>query len=189
MSSEVEALFKSSGAILHGHFLLSSGRHSNLYLQCARLLQEPWKTVRVGQELARLCSQKEVDAVIAPALGGIIIGYELARQMEKKFVFTERKDGDMQLRRMFKIERGAKYLVVEDVVTTGRSSMEVARIVEEGGGKVAGFASLVDRSRGEHFLSEKPVSLLQVKADLFEPGECPLCRENQPLISPGSKQK
>ncbi len=188
MNKEIYTLFEKSGAILSGHFVLASGKHSNLYLQSARLLQDPRRARHAGAELKTLCSGLSVDVVISPALGGMIIGYELARQMQKEFIFTERKEGTMQLRRMFEIIPRARYLIVEDVITTGESTLEVDRIVRDGGGKVSGFASLVDRSGGNHCLPMDPYSLLKVQAELFTPESCPMCRQNKPITKPGSKQ-
>lgn len=189
MTDDMYTLFENSRAVLSGHFVLSSGKHSNMYLQCARLLQNPQKAQYVASKLIELCSDMKIDTVISPALGGIIIGYELARQMNTPFIFTERKEGTMQLRRMFSIVPDAHYLVVEDVITTGESTLEVARLVQDHGGQVSGFASLVDRSNGNHLLPQEPRSLIKIETRLFSPASCPMCKKNQPLNKPGSKQK
>ncbi len=179
-------LFKKNKAILKGHFILSSGNHSDTYLQCALVLKEPKIAEYLGREIVKKLNFK-VDKVISPALGGIIIGYEVARALKKPFIFTERKNTIMMLRRGFKIGKGERYLIVEDVITTGKSSLEVKEIVEKNGGIVVGFAAIVDRSNGKHLLPLEPVTLLKVNVNIYNPSECPLCKKGIPAVKPGSR--
>ncbi len=184
---EILELFQRTGAILEGHFILSSGLHSPKYIQCARLLQYPNLARRACGALAeRIPALGKPDVVIGPALGGIIVAYELARALGVRGMFTEREGGRMTLRRGFEITPGEDVLIAEDVVTTGRSSLEVAEVVEAWGGRVVGVACLVDR-RVEEGLSLPVVSLLKLPIETFPPETCPLCRAGIPPIKPGSR--
>ena len=188
-SKQVLAIFKQTKALLSGHFILSSGLHSGQYLQCARVLQYPEQAQALGRALAEKFSSDKVDIVISPALGGLVIGYETARALGVRFIFTERKEGVHQLRRGFKINIGEKLLIVEDVVTTGGSSKEVAKIVKDSQGEIAGFAAVVDRSGSSLDLEEKFESLLKIDIPTFNPEHCLLCKGGFPLIKPGSRTK
>ena len=141
-------IFKRRGALLEGHFLLSSGLHSSRYLQCALVLQFPEDAEKLGSELARRFSSEQIDLVIAPALGGVIVAHEVARALGTRALFTEREAGQMQLRRGFQIGQGERALVVEDVITTGGSTREVIGVVESSGGLVVAVGSIIDRSGG-----------------------------------------
>ena len=184
---EILELFQRTGAILEGHFLLSSGLHSPKYVQCARLLQHPPLAEKVCRALAaRATALGPIDAVIGPALGGVIVAYELARALGVRGMFAEREGGRMALRRGFEIAPGERVLITEDVVTTGRSSLEVAELIQACGGTVAGTACLVDRRLG----GETPfplVSLMKLAIKAFPPEGCPLCRQGLPLEKPGSR--
>lgn len=185
---EVIQLFKDNKAILEGHFLLTSGRHSNRYLQCALVLQNPAAAEKLCQELVKKLPTKNIDIVIGPALGGVTLAYEMARQLGVKGIFAERENGVMTLRRGFQIEPGAKVLVVEDVVTTGGSVKEVIEVVEKLGGEVVGAASLVDRSNGQVDLGKPFYSLLPMEVVSYSAEDCPLCKQGLPVVKPGSRK-
>jgi len=182
-------IFKESNAMLEGHFLLTSGRHSDRYLQCALVLQDPQTAEKLAMELAAKISEKNIDVVIGPALGGVTLAYEMARQLKTKALFAERDNGVMTLRRGFKIPEGARVLVVEDVVTTGGSVLEVIDVVKEAGGQVVGVASLVDRSNGKVDFRYPFYSLLPLEVISYEAKDCPLCEKGLPLVKPGSRTK
>jgi len=185
-NEEILKLFRESQALLEGHFQLTSGLHSPNYFQCAKVLQYPDKAERLCAEIAAHVGETKIDAVIAPALGGIVVGQEVARQLKVRSMFTERSNGVMQLRRGFAIARGEKILVCEDVITTGGSVREVLGIVVAAGGYVAGVASIVDRSGGTVKLPDFfPILRLEVVA--YQPDECPLCRQGIPVEKPGSR--
>ena len=185
---EVLELLVSTGAILDGHFLLSSGKHAARYIQCARLLQHPELAHRVCVALAeRARNLGKIDAVIGPALGGIILAYELARVLGVRGMFTEREVGKMSLRRGFEIHRGERVLIAEDVVTTGRSSLEVAQVVRTHGAEVVGIACIVDRRVAGEGMSLPVISATKMKIELYEPGDCPLCQQGIPPVKPGSR--
>jgi orotate phosphoribosyltransferase len=190
--SKLVELMEESGALLTGHFKLSSGLHSGKYIQCARLLEDPPRAEYAGRQLADALSKKlggdKPDLVMSPALGGVIIGHEVARAMETRFLFTERVDGKMGLRRGFGIESGESVAVVEDVVTTGGSTREVIAAVEEAGGRVVAVGSIVNRGADVDF-GVPFVSLYRVEIANHEPDNCPMCKEGRPLVKPGSRPK
>ena len=185
--SSLLSLMEELGALHKGHFQLSSGRHSHTYFQCARLLQFPELARELGAELSNFYSDTPHDVVVSPALGGILIGHEVARAVGRRFIFTERKDSRMELRRGFALEAREKVLIVEDVVTRGTSLLEVARVVEAHGGVVAGLACIVDRTGGDVELPHPLHALARVAVETWEPADCPLCRAGQPVIKPGSR--
>jgi orotate phosphoribosyltransferase len=181
-------VFKEKGAFLEGHFLLSSGLHSPNYLQCALILQYPDLAEKIAKKIVEKISKDlKIDVVVGPALGGIIIAYELARALKVRGIFAEREEGKMTLRRGFSIKPGEKVLICEDVVTTGGSALEVANLIKENGGEVVSFACIVDRSGGKNIFDKPFYSLIQLKLDTYKPEECPLCREGIPLVKPGSR--
>jgi orotate phosphoribosyltransferase len=184
---EVWEILKKTEAILGGHFLLSSGIHSDGYIQCARILQYPSYATQVIKLIADKVRHLEIDIVVGPALGGIIVAYELGRQLDKKAMFAERKEGIMQLRRGFVIKPGEKVLITEDVVTTGKSTMEVKELVEKRGAEVIGVACIVDRRSKEYSLPLPLYSALPMNIKTYSPEECPLCRRGVPLENPGSR--
>jgi orotate phosphoribosyltransferase len=179
-----------SGALLGGHFVLSSGLHSDKYIQCALLLEVPDRAELVGRMLGRFIEEalgpSGVDTVASPALGGIIIGHEVARAIGARSVFTERADGEMTLRRGFKIRQGERVLVVEDVVTTGGSTREVMGAVSAQGGRVVGVGAVVDRGGGVK-LGVPFVALVKAAIENYELAACPMCRAGLPLSKPGSR--
>jgi orotate phosphoribosyltransferase len=184
---ELLDLMSELGALHRGHFLLSSGLHSDTYFQCARILQFPELARQLGAAIAALHQDETYDVVVSPALGGILIGHEVARALGRRFVFTERADGKMVLRRGFAIEQGERALVVEDVVTRGTSVREVAAAVEGGGGIVTGLGAIVDRTGGDADLPVSLRALARVTVATFAPESCPLCRQGSPVVKPGSR--
>ena len=180
-------VFRKTEALLEGHFLLTSGLHSNIYFQCARVLQFPWYAEKLCQGLTGHFRDQAVDTVIAPAIGGIVVGQELARQLNARSIFTERSDGNMVLRRGFQIEKGEKFLVAEDVTTTGGSVKEVVEVVRDMGGIVQSVAAIVDRSGGKKLFDVPYFSLVQLAVKNYDPESCPLCKDKLPLVKPGSR--
>lgn len=185
----VKQIFSESKALLMGHFTLSSGLHSGIYFQSALVLQHPALAGRVAGALGQKVKEAvgNVDVVVSPALGGIVVGQEVARAIGCRAIFCERVNGRLELRRGFSIENGERVLVVEDVVTTGLSTREVIDIVKYLGGAVCGVASLVDRSAGAVDFGVPFCSLLSLDVKSYKPEECPLCKEGRPLVKPGSR--
>jgi orotate phosphoribosyltransferase len=185
------SIFRDSEALLEGHFQLTSGLHSDRYFQCARVLQYPHYTELLCGELAQRFRPAGIEVVVAPALGGIVVGQEVGRQLRARTLFAERKEGVMQLRRGFRIMPGENVLVCEDVVTTGGSVSEVISLVRQGGGKVAGVAFIVDRSGGKvRFAMDAggvQCSLMAMDVVAYPPADCPLCARGLPVIKPGSR--
>lgn len=189
-TNRIIEIFKETEVLLEGHFLLTSGRHSNQYMQCAKILQYPNYTQEIIGQLAKCYVDQQVDYVIAPAVGGIIIGYELARQLESKNMFAEREEGKMTIRRGFSLPKGSKVVVAEDVITTGGSVKEVMEIVKEQGSEVIGVAVLVDRSNGTIDFGVKLDAALTVEVQSWDPATCPLCEKGEAeLVKPGSRKK
>ena len=185
---EILTIFKETGAILQGHFKLSSGLHSSQYLQCARVLQHPKHAEKLCKALADKFKNDKPDAVIAPALGGIIVSCEVARALGVKSLFTERKDGKMVLRRGFELTPKNKVLVVEDVITTGLSTKEVIEVVKSFDSNVVGVGSLIDRSKGDIDFGTRFESLLKLDVPTFKIDTCPLCKDKIPITKPGSRK-
>jgi orotate phosphoribosyltransferase len=179
--------YEKRGALLRGHFRLTSGLHSDLYLQSALVLQHPEDAGVLGEGLAARFQDARVQAVLAPAIGGILVAHEVARALGVRALFTERESGVMQLRRGFTLSPGERCLVVEDVITTGGSTREVVQCVETHGGTVVGVGSLIDRSGGTAAFTVKRVALATVTAATYPPDACPLCRTGSPAIKPGSR--
>lgn len=184
---KVLELMTELGALHRGHFLLSSGRHSDTYFQCARLLQFPELARELGAALAALFPDTACDLVVSPALGGILIGHELARALGRRFVFTERKDGVMGIRRGFTLDKGEKVIICEDVVTRGTSLLEVRDVVEAAGGVVVGLTSIVDRTADDVALPLPLRALAKVAVESWEPAACPLCARGLDVVKPGSR--
>jgi orotate phosphoribosyltransferase len=194
---EILKIFENVGAIRHGHFELSSGLHSGTYVQCALVLQYPRFAEKLGRELAGLFSDTKVEAVVSPAIGGLIIGQEVARALPETnpgvgggvpALFAERDaSGMMTLRRGFEIRRDQHVLVVEDVWTTGGSTVETIRVVEEAGGRVVAAGALIDRSGGNIEFDVEARSLIQLPIASHEPEDCPLCRQGGVAVKPGSR--
>ena len=185
--SEVLAALKGSKAILSGHFLLTSGRHSDMYVQCSRVLEDPALTTRLARALVERIGDMRIDLVAAPAVGGIIIGFAVAQALGVRFIFSERQAGEMTFRRGFEIRHGERVLVVEDVVTTGGSVAEVVDLVRAAGGVPVAVASLIDRGGPKAFDLEL-YPLLGLDVESWEPEACGLCASEVPLYSPGSRR-
>lgn len=185
--AEVLALYEKTGGLLRGHFLLTSGLHSDIYLQSAKVLEHPEHAEALCRELARPFASDRVDVVVAPAIGGILVAYEVARALGARALFAEREGGAMQLRRGFQIRPGERCLVVEDVITTGGSTREVIRMVEEAGGILVGVGSLIDRSGGAVTFPVKKAALATLTVPTYKPEDCPLCKNGLPAIKPGSR--
>ncbi|MDD3342583.1 MAG: orotate phosphoribosyltransferase [Sulfurospirillaceae bacterium] len=198
----VESIYKNANALLEGHFLLSSGKHSRYYLQSAKVLESPKVAEELACALAAMIKMHslEIDTICSPALGGVLAGYELARALGKRFIFAERVNGEMSIRRGFDIAQGEKILVCEDIITTGGSALEAARVAQSMGGIIVGFAALANRGFCQRVGSElkgKPTcklphdvpffALADFEFDIYEPSECPLCKEGSKAIKPGSR--
>jgi orotate phosphoribosyltransferase len=179
--------FSDTGALLAGHFRLSSGLHSDKYLQCARLLMWPQRAEEAGRELAAKLAEFFPRAVVSPALGGVVIGHETARALELPAMFVERKDGALALRRGFSLAPGEPVLVVEDVFTTGKSTREAAAAVEAAGGRVVAVGSIVDRGLPPGAFAVPARSLLSLSVPSWREAECPLCLQGIPIEAPGSR--
>lgn len=185
---DVLKMFKEEKALLTGHFLLSSGLHSANYMQCALLLQKSWAAEKLCRALAKKLKGKKVDVVVGPALGGVIVSHEMGRALKVRSIFAERTDGTLALRRGFEIKKGENVLVVEDVVTTGKSSREVIDLVRQSGARLAGVACLVDRNEADAGFGAPLYSLLKIDIKTYDPVSCPLCREAKlPVVKPGSR--
>jgi orotate phosphoribosyltransferase len=184
---DLPALLRETGALLTGHFRLSSGLHSPGYVQCARLLEHPRNAKAIGEALAAKLRDAGARKIVSPALGGVIIGYTVAEALELPFVFTERKDGVMTLRRGFGIEEGEPVTIVEDVVTTGKSTRETADVVQAQGGRVVAFASILNRSGKENPFDARYESLMMLALDTHHEASCPLCAAGVALDAPGSR--
>ena len=185
--SEVLQGFRDAGAILGGHFVLTSGRHSDTYVQCSRVLEDPRLTTDLARQMAERFVGRGVDVVAAPAVGGIVIGFAVAQALGTRFVFAERVHGRMAFRRSFAVPEGSSVLVVEDVVTTGGSVAEVIDLVEAGGASVVGVTSLIDRGGPKAF--DAPLSaLLRLPVESWDPSDCELCAAGEPTDSPGSRR-
>lgn len=187
-TDRVLELLTESGALSKGHFKLSSGRHSDEYCQCARVLERPEAAEELGALLAELFLDDHVDVVVSPALGGIIIGHEVARALGVRSLFAEREGGKMSLRRGFSLREGERALVIEDVRTTGGSVLEVAEVVRAAGGTVAGFGFILDRSQDGSDLGAPARALARRRMENHEPEGCPLCARGVPIEKPGSRQ-
>jgi len=180
--------FRETQAMLEGHFLLSSGLHSPRYFQCALLLQHPDIAEKLCRALAEEFKRSKPTVVIAPALGGVLVAYEAARALGVRGIFTERVDGVMRLRRGFSLGPEDRVVVVEDVITTGKSTKEVLDVVRTFGAEVVGIGSIADRSGGTVDLGLPITSLVKVNAPTYKPEECPMCKQGIPAVKPGSRQ-
>ncbi|WP_294184636.1 orotate phosphoribosyltransferase [uncultured Clostridium sp.] len=178
---------KEAGALLEGHFLLSSGRHSSRYCQCAKLLQYPDRAAKVLSVVVEKLKNVHFDKIVGPAMGGIIVSYELARQTGKPGIFAERQNGSMTIRRGFEIKKGERILISEDVVTTGKSSMEVAKIVENMGGSVAGICCIVDRRTKDAKIPYPVYGAVKLDINTYDPKDCPMCKNGMDYVKPGSR--
>ncbi|RAX57631.1 orotate phosphoribosyltransferase [Helicobacter monodelphidis] len=199
---DISTIYKNANALLEGHFLLSSGNHSACYLQSAKVLESPKTAAILADALAAEIMQYsiEVDTICSPALGGILAGYELARALGVRFIFTERVDGKMTLRRGFEVKEGERVLVCEDIITTGGSALESSKIIESLGGRVIAFAALANRGFCKRVNSELPAkpegklpghipffALEDFNFEIYAPENCPMCKEGTRAIKPGSR--
>ena len=193
MLSEQEIIqeFEAAQAMRRGHFILSSGLHSDTYLQCARVLMNPKRAEKLCASLAEKIhaqlGENAIDLVVAPAMGGVVVGYEMGRQLGVDTIFCERENGMFALRRGFSIDTGARVLLVEDVVTTGKSSLETVTCIEAHGGKVVAEASLIDRSNGAHSLPFPLISLLTLDVQTYSPEALPQHLKDVEAVKPGSR--
>ncbi len=185
MTNEVLNLLEQAEGVLHGHFCLTSGLHSDIYFQCAKLYQYPEITSELGRRLAEKLSDIEFDTIIAPAIGAVIIGYETAKNAKKRNLFVERKDGEMQLRRGYTLKKGEKVVIIEDVITTARTIKETMEAIKEFEPEVVAVGCIVDRTKGKTDYNIK--SLLQIDPVVYDPSDCPLCKEGIELVKPGSR--
>jgi len=185
--NDILKIFREYSALLEGHFILSSGLHSDRYIQCALVLQHPRVAEQLCVELGPKLGELGAKTVVAPALGGVIVAHEVARALGLRALFTERKDGQMTLRRGFHLEQGEPVLVVEDVITTGKSTRETAHCVQDAGGKVVGIGALVDRSGGNVEFEVPKAALVTLDVKTWDPDDCPLCKEGKPAVKPGSR--
>ncbi len=184
---ETLELYEKTGALMRGHFRLTSGLHSDIYLQSALVLQYPEHAARLGEALAAPYTDARAQTVLAPAIGGILVAHEVARALGVRALFTEREDGAMRLRRGFTLTPGERCLVVEDIITTGGSTREVVECVRASGGSVIGVGTLIDRSGGTAAFDVKRASLATVSASTWPPEACPLCKSGGHAIKPGSR--
>jgi orotate phosphoribosyltransferase len=180
-------LFRQSGALLDGHFRLTSGLHSSGYLQCALVLQDPGRAATLGAALADRVRPLGITVVLSPALGGIVIGHEVGRALGVRAIFAERQDGRLQLRRGFTLDASDRVLVVEDVVTTGGSTRETLDVARAAGAMPVGAGAIVDRSGTETNLGVPFHALLQMTLPTYQPDTCPLCAQGMPVVKPGSR--
>ena len=180
--------FRRSGALLEGHFRLTSGAHSSGYMQCALVLQHPKDAEALGAALAGTFRGDRVQAVLSPAIGGIVIGQEVARALDVRAMFTERQDGAMTLRRGFTIQPGDRVIVIEDVVTTGGSTRDTIDVARAAGAEVVGAGAIIDRSSGQQQRVDVPFhALATIDIPTYQPDACPLCLAGQPVVKPGSR--
>lgn len=186
-TEEILSVFRETGVMLEGHFLLTSGRHSDRYMQCARLFEHPRHSELLCAELARRFDGEKIDLVIGPALGGIIMSYEVSRALNARNIFAERQDGVMTIRRGFSVKEGERVLVVEDVVTTGGSVREVLALLEAEKADIVGVGVIVDRSAGKVDFGYRLESLVSMEVTSYPPDECPICKTGIPLVKPGSR--
>ncbi len=186
-AEQITEHFRETGALLEGHFILSSGLHSAKYLQCALALQYPSDAAKFGRAIAEKLAAEQFDTVASPAIGGLIIGYETAKALNVRFIWTERENGAMTLRRGFTVKAGEKVLVVEDVITTGGSTRECIAALENQGARVAAAASIIDRSNGKADVGVTRISLATLAVPSYTPEDCPMCHRGIEAVKPGSR--
>ena len=183
-------ILKKTNALLEGHFILSSGLHSSKYIQCAKLLSFPYLAEKICKSLANQIKKKykKIDLILAPAMGGIIIGYEIGRLLKKETIFCERVKGKFTLRRGFYINKGARVLIIEDVITTGKSSLECVKLIKKAKAKLLGFASIIDRSTKKSLkIKTKIVSHLKIDVPVYSQKKLPETLKSVPITTPGSR--
>ncbi len=182
-------ILKRTNALIEGHFILSSGLHSSKYVQCAKLMSIPNEAIKICQSLAEKIKKEftHFDIILSPAMGGIIVGYELGKLLNKKTIFSERVDGVFKLRRDFKIEKGNKVLIVEDVITTGKSSLECSKLVSSKGAEIIGYACIIDRSNGHSNIKDKIISQVQLNIPTYKKEDLPKELQSINPVKPGSR--
>jgi len=180
-------IFRETNALLEGHFQLTSGLHSSQYFQCAKVLQYPKYLHLLCGEIAKHFEYADIELVISPAIGGVVVGTEVGRMLQVRTVFAERKEGKMELRRGFEIRPGERVLAVEDVVTTGGSVFEIVDLIKKADARLAGVGYVVDRSNGKISFDAKHFSVLQLDVVAHKPEECPMCKNGIPVTKPGSR--
>ena len=185
MTNEVLNLLEQAEGVLHGHFCLTSGLHSDIYFQCAKLYQYPDIVEALANVLAEKLEGVEFDTIVAPAIGAVIIGYETAKNAKKRNLFVERKDGEMQLRRGYTLKKGERVVIIEDVITTARTIKETMEAIKGFEPEVVAVGCIVDRTKGQTDYNIK--SLLQIDPVVYDPSDCPLCKEGIELVKPGSR--
>ncbi|MDD7183142.1 orotate phosphoribosyltransferase [Peptostreptococcus porci] len=184
---DVIEILKECDALLEGHFLLSSGKHSNRYVQCAKVLRFPDKAEKILSIVVEKIKDLDIDLVVGPAMGGVIVSYELGRQLGKETVFTERKNNIMELRRGFEVKPGARIIIAEDVVTTGKSTIETKKVLEGLGGNVIGVACIANRTKDD--IGMPIYSAIDIDIQVYESDDCPLCNDGKiDLVKPGSRE-
>jgi orotate phosphoribosyltransferase len=188
-SADVIQKFKETGALLEGHFVLTSGLHSNVYLQCALVLQHPAQAESFGRAIAGNFRDQSIEVVVSPAIGGLIVGHEVARALDARFIWTERENGKMTLRRGFKLLPKERVLVVEDVVTTGGSTRETIETLQAAGAEVIAAASIIDRSSGEADVGVPRIALATLNAQAVKPTKCSACARGDVAVKPGSRKQ
>ncbi len=187
-STDILQIFKDTEALMKGHFKLTSGLHSDTYFQCAKVLQYPWQAEKICSLIAEHYKNSNIEVVASPAIGGIVVGYEVARLMQVRSIFAERKNGNMTLRRGFQIKKGEKTLIVEDVTTTGGSVKEVVEAIKDQQADIVGVATMVDRSGGKAEFNVPFYSTFQMEVTNYSPDDCPLCKKGIPITKPGSRK-
>ena len=183
-------ILKKTNALLEGHFVLSSGLHSSKYIQCAKLLSYPNLADKICKSLANKIKKKikKIDLILAPAMGGVIIGYEIGKLLKKETIFCERVNGKFTLRRGFKIKRGSKVIIIEDVITTGKSSMECVKLIKKSNAKLVGFATIIDRSSKKTLkIKKKIISHLKIEVPTYKSNKIPKELDSIPISTPGSR--
>ncbi|MTI66119.1 MAG: orotate phosphoribosyltransferase [Firmicutes bacterium] len=189
MSEKIINIFKKSGALLEGHFMLSSGKHSNRYVQCAKVLRFSDYAEEVLSVVSEKVKDLDIDLLVGPAMGGVVVSYEMGRQLKKEAIFAERKNKELKIRRGFEIKKGQRVLITEDVVTTGKSTLETKELIESLGGIVLGVACIVDRTGGNIDLGMPIYSTIELDIKTYEKDNCPLCKDGIPVVKPGSRHK
>ena len=182
-------ILKETNALVEGHFILSSGLHSSKYVQCAQLMSKPEKAIKICESLSEkiITNLADFDLILSPAMGGIIVGYEIGKLLNKETIFSERVNGQFQLRRDFEIKKDSKVLIIEDVITTGRSSIECSKLVTDNGAEIIGYACIIDRTNGKSNIKQKIISQIELNIPTFEENKLPKNLSSIKPVKPGSR--
>ena len=182
-------ILKETNALVEGHFILSSGLHSSEYVQCAQLMSKPEKAIKICESLSEKIKTNlaDFDLILSPAMGGIIVGYEIGKLLNKETIFSERVNGQFQLRRNFEIKKDSKVLIIEDVITTGRSSIECSKLVTDNGAEIIGYACIIDRTNGKSNIKQKIISQIELYIPTFEENKLPKSLSSMKPVKPGSR--